>query len=46
MLSKLVLILDKRKELPAKYKKLIESCGVNVLSTSNFETGLEVLTEN
>lgn len=45
MLSKLVLILDKRKELPAKYKKLIESCGVNVLSTSNFETGLEVLTE-
>lgn len=45
MLSKLVLILDKRKELPAKYKKLIEGSGVSVLSTSSFETALEILTE-
>lgn len=45
MLSKLVLILDKRKELPAKYKKIIEANGVSVLSTSSFETGLEILTE-
>lgn len=44
MLSKLVLILDKRKELPAKYKKIIETNGVSVLSTSSFETGLEILT--
>lgn len=45
MLSKLVLILDKRKELPAKYKKLIESSNVSVLSTPSFETALEILTE-
>ena len=45
MLSKLVLILDKRKELPAKYKKLIETNGVSVISTSEFETGIEILTE-
>lgn len=45
MLSKLVLILDKRKELPAKYKKLIESCGVSVLTASVFEKGLEILNE-
>ena len=44
MLSKLVLILDKRKELPAKYKKIIESVGINVLCASNFEAGLEILT--
>ena len=45
MLSKLVLILDKRKELPAKYKKIIETNGVSVISTSNFENALEILTE-
>lgn len=45
MLSKLVLILDKRKELPAKYKKIIETNGVRVLCASSFETGLEILTE-
>lgn len=45
MLSKLVLILDKRKELPAKYKKLIENSGVSVLSTAVFEKGLEILNE-
>ena len=45
MLSKLVLILDKRKELPAKYKKIIETNGVSVLCASSFETGLEILTE-
>lgn len=45
MLSKLVLILDKRKELPAKYKKLIEHGGVSVISTAIFEKGLEILNE-
>lgn len=45
MLSKVVLILDKRKELPAKYKKLIESNNTHVLSTESFETGLEYLSE-
>lgn len=45
MLSKLVLILDKRKELPAKYKKIIETNGVSVLCASSFETELEILTE-
>lgn len=44
MLSKLVLILDKRKELPAKYKKLIESIGVNVLLCKDFENALENIT--
>lgn len=43
MLSKLVLIIDKRKELPAKYKKLVENKGVSVMLTSNFEQGLEIL---
>lgn len=45
MLSKLVLILDKRKELPAKYKKLIEACGANVISCKDFETAMELLTQ-
>lgn len=44
MLSKLVLIIDKRKELPAKYKKLVENNGVSVILTANFEEGLEILT--
>ena len=44
MLSKLVLIIDKRKELPAKYKKLIENNGVSAILTDNFEEGLEILT--
>lgn len=43
MLSKLILILDKRKELPAKYKKLIEHNGIKVISTAVFEEGLETL---
>ena len=43
MLAKLVLILDKRKELPAKYKKIIENSGANVISTPNFEQALEIL---
>ena len=44
MLSKLVLIIDKRKELPAKYKKLVENNGVSAILTANFEEGLEILT--
>ena len=44
MLSKLALILDKRKELPAKYKKLIENTGVYVLSATGIESGMEILT--
>ena len=44
MLSKLALILDKRKELPAKYKKLIENTGVCVLSATGIESGMEILT--
>ncbi len=45
MLSKLILILDKRKELPAKYKKNAETVGVSVMMASCIETGLEILTE-
>ena len=45
MLSRVVLILDKRKELPAKYKKLLETNNTSVLSTPSFETGLEYLAE-
>lgn len=44
MLSKLVLILDKRKELPAKYKKNIELNNVSVIIESDFEAGLEIFT--
>ena len=44
MLSKLALILDKRKELPAKYKKIIENTGVSVLSATGIESGMEILT--
>ena len=45
MLSKLVMILDKRKELPAKYKKLIESTGSGVKISESFEKGLEYLND-
>lgn len=45
MLSRLVLIFDKRKELPAKYKKLIESNGISVLIAASTEKALEILTE-
>ena len=45
MLSKLVLIYDKRKELPAKYKKLIESVGASVLIAASTEKSIEILTE-
>lgn len=45
MLSRLVMILDKRKELPAKYKKLIESNGISVLIAASTEKALEILTE-
>lgn len=45
MLSKLAIILDKRKELPAKYKKLIESTNTSVILTSSFEKVLELLNE-
>ena len=45
MLSKLVLIIDKRKELPAKYKKIIENSKVNVILAPIFETALDYLTE-
>lgn len=44
MLSKLVVIIDKRKELPAKYKKLVENNGVSVLLADSFEYGIELLT--
>ncbi len=45
MLSKLVMILDKRKELPAKYKKLIENTGAGVMLSSEFEKGMEYLND-
>ena len=44
MLSKLVMILDKRKELPTKYKKLLESCDGNVICVESIEAALEILT--
>lgn len=43
MLSKLILILDKRKELSTKYKKLAETNGVSVIAEASFEKGLEIL---
>lgn len=45
MLSKLVMILDKRKELPAKYKKNFESTGVKVMLASGLASALDILTE-
>lgn len=45
MLSKLVLILDKRKELSTKYKKLTETSGVSVINAYLFEKGVELLNE-
>ena len=45
MLSKLVMILDKRKELPTKYKKLLESSGENVICVESIENALDILTK-
>lgn len=43
MLSKVVLILDKRRELSTKYKKLIEQSGTKVFCDSTIEKGPELL---
>lgn len=45
MLAKVVLILDKRKELSTKYKKLIEQGGSKVLTAATLEQGFEYLCE-
>ncbi len=43
MLAKVVLILDKRRELSVKYKKLIESFGASVFIGSNLEQSVEII---
>ena len=45
MLAKVVLIIDKRKELSTKYKKLLETLGIKVFCESNISSSLEVLTK-
>jgi len=45
VLAKLVLIIDKRKELPAKYKKNIELNGISVMLATNIETSLDILSD-
>lgn len=45
MLSKVVLMLDKRKELSTKYKKLLEQQGISVFVSSKAEEGFEILNE-
>lgn len=44
MLTKVVLIIDKRKELSTKYKKLLESLGMKVFCTSDIPASLDILT--
>jgi DNA-binding response OmpR family regulator len=39
------MILDKRKELPTKYKKLLESSGENVICVESIENALDILTK-
>ena len=45
MLTKVVLILDKRKELSTKYKKLLESSGIKVFCETNIPASLDILTK-
>ena len=45
MLSKVVLILDKRKELSTKYKRILEQNGISAFVTSKIEEGFELLYE-
>lgn len=45
MLSKVVLILDKRKELSTKYKRILEQNGISVFISSKTEEGFELLYE-
>ncbi len=45
MLAKVILILDKRRELSTKYKKLIEQNGSKVFVTSSAERAFEILCE-
>ena len=44
MLSK-ILIIDKRKELPAKYKKNIEDANTSVTISNNIKDALQNLQE-
>lgn len=45
MLTKVVLIFDKRRELSTKYKKLIENGGAKVFTADTIEKGYELLCE-
>ena len=45
MLSKVVLILDKRKELSTKYKRILEQNGISAFVTSKTEDAFELLYE-
>ena len=45
MLSKVVLILDKRKELSTKYRRILEQNGISAFVTSKIEEGFELLYE-
>ncbi len=43
MLNKVVLLLDKRRELSTKYKKLLEQSGISVLGAEDLKDGFELL---
>ena len=45
MLSKVVLILDKRKELSTKYKRILEQQGISTFVAKKIEDCLEILNE-
>ena len=43
MLAKVVLILDKRREMSTKYKKLLEQSGVSVFTETDLKSGFDLL---
>ncbi len=45
MLAKVVLILDKRRELSIRYKKLIESFGASVFISSTLQDSVNIISE-
>lgn len=45
MLTKVVLIIDKRKEQSTKYKKILENNDISVFTADNFATSLNLMNE-
>ena len=45
MLTKVVLIIDKRKEQSTKYKKILENNDISVFVADNFATSLNLMNE-